>query len=357
MKDALGIYGAPGASSNALLALQDEPRSIAPAGTSASDAVEKLVERLADYQQRPVAESTRKTYLASWAHFEDWCESHGRVALPADAETVAIYLDEHKALLKVATLQKRVVAISQVHQAHKLESPTAQGTLIRNVMTQIRRRHGIPQDQKTALLTEDLLAIISSLPRRDKGSRVGELTAQACRDRLILLLGFAGGFRRAELAALNTEDIRVSREGLEITVRRSKTDQQGRGMRKSVPKGTRGEMYCPVAALAAWRELSRIEAGPLFVRIDRHGNIRTGERLTDQSVAIVVKRWTEAIGLDAGQYAGHSLRAGLATSAALGGATETAIMGATGHKTPEMVRRYIRSANQWKNNPATIAGL
>jgi integrase len=175
------------------------------------------------------------------------------------------------------------------------------------------------------------------------------------RDRAFLLLGFAGAFRRSELVSLDVADVETNREGIVVTLKRSKTDQEGQGRRVGIPYGSNA-VTCPVRALNEWLEASAITAGALFRSVNRHGQLRS-ERLSDKAVALVVKRSAEAAGLDASQYAGHSLRSGLATSAAQAGVSERAIMAQTGHKSLNMVRRYIREGSLFRENAAAKIGL
>jgi integrase len=172
------------------------------------------------------------------------------------------------------------------------------------------------------------------------------------REQALLLVGFAGAFRRSELAALDWEDVEERPEGLVVTIRRSKTDAEGQGRKVGIP---RGREVCPVAALAAWREESGGGSGPVFRRVDRHSRLL--ERMSGQAVAFVVKRWAAVIGRDATEFSGHSLRAGLATSAALAGKSERAIMNQTGHRSVTMVRRYIRDGSLFRDNAAEGIGL
>jgi integrase len=175
------------------------------------------------------------------------------------------------------------------------------------------------------------------------------------RDRALLLLGFAGAFRRSELVSLDTGDVASAADGLVITLRRSKTDQEGQGRQVGLPFGS-NPRTCPVRALRDWFTAAAIADGPIFRGVDRHGNIAV-TRLTDQSVALVVKRAAAAAGLDPADYAGHSLRSGLATAAAMAGVSERSIMAQTGHKSLPVVRRYIRSGGLFRRNAAAAVGL
>ena len=212
-------------------------------------------------------------------------------------------------------------------------------------MAGIRRRLGTAATAKRPVLVAELQAMVAALPDTLLGSR----------DRAILLLGFSGAFRRSELVSLNREDVLETAEGLVVTLRRSKTDQEAEGRKVAIPRG-REAGTCPVRALSAWLAASGIADGPLFRRVNRHGQMLP-QRLSGEAVAIVVKRWAAAAGLAPEEFAGHSLRAGLATAAAIAGKSERAIMSQTGHRSPMTVRRYIRDANLFRENAADGIGL
>jgi len=254
-------------------------------------------------------------------------------------------------VLKASTLQRRLSAISQAHQVAGLETPT-RNAMVMLVWAGIRRTHGSAQEGKAPALVEDLRTMVAAMAPRRRGQPWQLLEL---RDRALLLLGFAGAFRRSELVALDVEDLAFSRAGLAVHLRRSKTDQEGEGRRIGIPRGQQPET-CPVAALQAYLKAADIETGAVF-RGTNHGRIQQS-RLSDQSVALVVKRRAEAVGLDPEQLAGHSLRAGLATSAAAAGASERSIMAQTGHRSVTMVRRYIREGELFHpGNAASVAGL
>ena len=213
----------------------------------------------------------------------------------------------------------------------------------------IRRTHGTAQEGKAPALVDDVRAMVTAMaPRRGRSWRLLEL-----RDRALLLVGFAGAFRRSELVGLDVEDLAFSRAGVAVHLRRSKTDQEGQGRKIGIPRGQIDT--CPMAALQAWLRASGIEAGPLFRGVTRHGHLQG--RLSGYAVALVVKRRAAAIGLNQERFAGHSLRAGLATSAAAAGASERAIMAQTGHRSVLMVRRYIRDGELFRDNAAAAVGL
>jgi len=219
-------------------------------------------------------------------------------------------------------------------------------------------------DTKHPIITENLLGIKrvkGSIQRGKKPILINHLKSivnvideQKCeeikklRDRSIILVGFGGGFRRTELISIDHEDLEFVSEGLKITIKRSKTDQFGEGMIKGLPYFS-NEIYCPVTSLKKWLEVSKIKSGPIFRRFSK-GSSLTEKRLTDQSVVLLMKEYLKLAGIENKNFAGHSLRAGFATVAAESGADERSIMAMTGHKTTQMVRRYIREANIFKNN-------
>jgi site-specific recombinase XerD len=301
-------------------------------------------ERARDYASDSVAANTRRAYRADWRDFSAWCARHGLSPLPASPETVAVYLADLAGFRKTSTIGRRLSAIAQAHTTAGYASPTAEAA-VRQVMSGIRRRHGTRQQGKEAALTADVRAMVGTLDGSVRGLR----------DRSLLLLGFAGAFRRSELVGLDVADATRSRDGLVVTVRRSKTDQEGAGREVGIPFGST-PATCPVRALEDWLAAAAITDGALFHPIDRHDNVRP-TRLTDQSVALVVKRAALAAGLDAALYAGHSLRSGLATAAAQAGVSERTIMEQTGHKSLPIVRRYIRRGSLFTENAAAKVGL
>lgn len=241
-------------------------------------------------------------------------------------------------------------AITEAHKATGLESPTHNAT-VRNTMKGIRRTKGVAPAQKTAALTADIRTMVDAAD----GGTIG------ARDRALILLGFAGAFRRSELVGLNVDDRVFGKDGLTVTLRRSKTDQSGAGRKIGIPYGSNPET-CPVRTMQAWIEQAAISggpgisAGPVFRSINRHGQVQPG-RLSGIDVARVVKKLAERAGLNAAKYAGHSLRAGHATSAAIAGASERSIMNQTGHRSVQMVRRYIRDGSLFRENSAGKLGL
>jgi integrase len=292
------------------------------------------------------AESTRRAYRSDWRHFETWCQSRGLEFLPARPETVTLYVTALAADHKPATLTRKLTSITKAHQAAGLPSPaTMQHAVVSEAMKGIRRALGTAQPGKEPLLTADLVSMLEGL---DDG-------LLGLRDRALLLVGFAGGFRRSELANLNAGDITETEDGLVIRVRRSKTDPEGKGATVALPHGS-AAATCPVRSFRAWIAAAAITTGPVFRAVDRHGRVAPG-RLDPGSIARVVKRAAGTAGLDPAVYAGHSLRAGFATQAFLNGVAEVSIMRQTRHKSLNTLRKYIRDRSLFRDNPAAKLGL
>jgi site-specific recombinase XerD len=304
----------------------------------------EIADRAMKFVQQSKAENTIRAYRCDWAHFESWCKGHGQASLPGTPETVALYVTDLSYTHKTSTITRRISAISQAHQTAGVETPT-KSSQVRLVLAGIRRTKGTAQTAKTPVLVEDLRRMLAGLP----GNLLG------VRDRVLLLIGFCGAFRRSELVALDVGDAAVTREGLVVTIRRSKTDQEGEGRKIGIPYASHLET-CPVRSLQDWLEKSGITQGPLFRPIDRFGRMAS-IRLSDAAVAEIVKRYAVAVGLDASEFAGHSLRSGLATSAAMAGASERSIMNQTGHRSVNMVRRYIKDGSLFRENAAAVLGL
>lgn len=306
--------------------------------------LQDLRDQAEGFAELSTAESTRRAYDADLRHFREWCRAHGVVALPALPATVALYLTELAGRYKVATIARRIAAIGQGHRKAGLLSPFTHPRVV-EVWEGIRRTLGVAQGRKDALLTADLRRMLEPLTD----------TTIDVRDRALLLLGFAGAFRRSELVSFDVDDVRLVDNGLEVTLRRSKTDQEGEGRLIGVPYGS-NPVTCPVRAMRAWLDRSGILDGPLFRAVDRGGNLGL-TRLTAAAVALIVKRHARRIGLDPARFAGHSLRAGFATSAALAGVDALEISRQTGHKSLSMVQRYTRPATIWQMNAAQRVGL
>ncbi|MCF6291825.1 MAG: site-specific integrase [Robiginitomaculum sp.] len=286
-----------------------------------------------DYVQASISDNTRRAYLSDLAHFLAWGGS-----IPAKDITVAEYLADHAETLAMSTLSRRVVSISKAHTSQGLPSPT-RSDLIKATLRGIKRTHGKPQRLSSPLLVEDINNIMATLGNRSKG----------CRDKALLLIGFAGGFRRSELVSLNVSDIETVCQGMVITITHSKTDQQSKGRKIGIPYA--GGRWCPVEALTDWLELAQIKDGAIFRPITRHGKI-TDQRLSSDAVSIIIKARVNAIGLNPANYSGHSLRAGLATNAAMAGVSSWKIRQQTGHASDAMLARYIRSGEMFIDNAA-----
>jgi integrase len=289
-------------------------------GTAAECADAELLKLLGASTTR----STKRSYESDLRHFAAWGGS-----LPAAPIDVARYLAVYAGQLSVATLARRLVAIGQAHTIRGLPNP-ASSDLVRRTMKGVRRTYGAPQRRVAAITTGDLLSMTSLL-----GNSLVEL-----RDCALLLIGFSGGFRRAELVAIDCGSVRRSLHGLVITIPRSKSDQEGRGREVVIPHGRR---VCPVEAFDAWLSASGITDGPVFRSILKGGLVGQ-RRLSPDAVARIVKYRAKAAGLDPTRYAGHSLRAGFVTSAAAAGMPTWRIKAQTGHATDAMVSRYIRQA-------------
>jgi len=308
------------------------------------EALRPVAEAARDYAAHAKAENTLRAYRGDWRDFEGWTTAHGLEALPATPETVALYAAALASRAKVATIRRRLATISGAHRAAGLESPTS-SPAVSAVLAGIRRDKGDAQTRKAPVVTGTLRRMAEALPAGLVGIR----------DRALLLVGFAGAFRRSELVGLRLEDVEFPLEGLVLTLRRSKTDQEGKGERVAIPHGANPET-CPVRALSAWIEAAGISEGPLFRSVTRHGRI-SPEALSPEAVAIVVKRSASRVGLDPATFSGHSLRAGFATAAAQAEVPEWRIARQTRHRSLVILGRYIREANLFRKNAAAAVGL
>ncbi|MBY6274119.1 MAG: integrase, partial [Bacillaceae bacterium] len=259
---------------------------------------QELARQARDYASRSRAPNTKRAYQNDWRDFTSWCEEQGLQPLPATPQTIALYLTARAETHRVSTLQRRLSAISQAHKAAGYPPISTRDEPLHSIWMGIKREKGTAQQGKAPVVTEELRAMVATLPDSLLGIR----------DRALLLLGFAGAFRRSELVNLDVTDVNMTRDGVIVTLRRSKTDQEGQGQKIGIPYGS-NPATCPVRALQAWLEASGITEGPLFRSIDRHGNLQPS-RLSDKAVALVVKRRAQAVGLDPSKYSGHSLRAG-----------------------------------------------
>ncbi len=313
--------------------------------------LEELERRAEVYFRSARAPNTVKAYAHDLSDFATWCnvDAGGLTPLPAAPRTVGLYVTDLAGRgLKAATIQRRLAAIAQLHQEAGLDDPT-KSKQARNTYRGIVREIGSFQEGKAPMLTPTVRRVLRAF-EREKGPA-------AARDRALLLLGLAGGYRVSELASLRTGDIELVDEGAILLLRSSKTDQAGGGFYKGIPHGDHQET-CPVSHLRAWLELQPAspEDGPVFRGVDRHGNVSARPMAAD-SISRVVKKRAQKAGLDPSRYSGHSLRAGFVTAASEGGAHDKDIMRQTAHRSLATLHRYRRTVGLFKNNPASRLGL
>ena len=297
-----------------------------------------------------IAASWRHSAVCTWQSLLTVARDHGACVngclspWSSSAATIARYLSDEAGTFKPATLQRRLSSISQAHQMAGYASPTT-NVAVRTVWADTRRVHGTIQVGNAPAVVADIRAMVAALPARDSGVR----------DRALLLLGFAGAIRRSELVTLNVDDVVENRDGLVVTLRKSKTDQEGAGRAIGIPFGAK-PATCGVRAVRDWLAIRQDITPALFYAIDRHDRHQAA-RMCDRSVARIVKRSAVAAGLDAARYSGHSLRAGLATSAAAAGISERAITAQTGQRSMTILRRFIREGSLFRENAAAGIGL
>jgi len=275
------------------------------------------------------ASNTLRAYQADFRDFSNFCSQNGFKEMPANPKILSLYLTQLSSKSKYSTLKRRIASIGILHKLKGHYLDTKHPIIVENLMG-IKRKFGINQKGKKPLLINDLKLIINVLDNI-KGNINKRL-----RDKAILLIGFSGGFRRSELVNIDYEDLEFVNEGVKIFIKRSKTDQSGEGSIKAIPYFD-NEIYCPVKTLKNWLNEQKIKTGKIF-------------NVSDKTIALIIKKYSNLAGFDSNKYAGHSLRSGFATSAAEAGAEERSIMNMTGHKSTEMVRRYIKEANLFKNN-------
>ena len=293
-----------------------------------------------DLAKAEKAVSTRKAYATDFRIFKAWCDARAVPALPAAPETVASYLAAHASTSKASTLGRRVAAVRYAHKLAGLPLPTdAEG--VKATMRGIRRTYGSARLRKSPAVAGKMLGMVATAPDKLAGLR----------DSALLLIGFGGALRRSELVALDVADIAETETGLLVTIRGSKTDQERQGVTIAI---ARGDIACPVKALREWLDAAGIGAGPIFRPIDKAGTVRAS-RLTDRSVANIVKAYAERAGFDASMFSGHSLRAGFLTSAAGKGASIFKMMDVSRHKSVDTLRGYVRDAELFKDHAG--AGL
>ena len=271
------------------------------------------------------ANNTLRAYQSDFRDFSAFCAKNGFSSMPSQPKIIALYITHLSKSSKFSTLKRRIASISVLHKLKGHYLDTKHPIIMENLHG-IKRTLGSRQKSKKPILINDLKLIIKAIDE------------EKIRDKALILIGFSGGFRRSELVNIHYDDIEFVNEGVKILVKRSKTDQSGEGSIKAIPYFDNQE-FCPVVALKNYvnKKFSNTNEGKIF-------------NISDKSVALIVKRYAEKAGLDSSKYAGHSLRSGFATTAAEFGAEERNIMAMTGHKTTQMVRRYIQEANLFKNN-------
>jgi len=288
------------------------------------------------------ADNTIRAYKSDFNDFGLFCAQNGFKSLPSEPKIVSLYLTQLSTKnVKISTIKRRLVSIGVIHKLKGHYLDTKHPLIVENLMG-IKRRKGSIQNGKKPLLINNLKKIINVIDEQKKEK------IKILRDRTIILIGFSGGFRRNEIVSLDFDDLDFVEEGLKINIKRSKTDQFGAGSTKGLPYFENSQ-YCPVVSIKKWIEISKINSGALFRRFTKGSNL-SEKRLTDQTVALLIKEYLGLAGIDSTNYSGHSLRSGFATSAAEAGAEERTIMAMTGHKSTEMVRRYIKNADLFKNN-------
>jgi len=292
--------------------------------------------------QSSKAKNTIRAYKSDFNDFGLFCAQNGFKSLPSEAKIISLYLTQLSTKeVKISTIKRRLVSIGVIHRLKGHYLDTKHPLIVENLMG-IKRRKGSIQNGKKPLLINNLKRLINAIDHQKKEQ------IKIFRDRTIILIGFSGGFRRNEIVSLDYDDLDFVEEGLKINVKRSKTDQFGEGSIKGLPYFDNSQ-YCPVLSIKKWIEISKINSGALFRRFTKGSNL-SEKRLTDQTVALLIKEYLDLAGINSKNYSGHSLRSGFATTAAEAGAEERTIMAMTGHKSTEMVRRYIKDANLFKNN-------
>ena len=309
-----------------------------------------LLDGVEDYIDDSKANNTRKAYDRDWKSFIKFCKYTKSQYLPADYPTVSKYLVYCAKIqkLKVSTIERRLASIMFKHR-ESLHSIDRKHKLIKNVVEGIKRNYGTKQNSSQALLIEDLKRIIDKIDEDEKNSENKNISvARNYRDKSLILIGFLGGFRRSELINLSYEDIEMDLEGLKILIKKSKTDQRGTGSHtKGILKSSVGPKYCPVFNYKKWINISGISSGKIFRQIDRSNKIL--DKLSDKAVALILKWRAEKAGINNDKLAGHSMRSGIVTSLAKEGVNENEIKKITGHRSSQMVQRYIQNAEVFDN--------
>ena len=318
---------------------------ISPASNSPE--LERLIQAANRFIHSAKAPATLKAYRSDWRDFEAWCHQHRLTPLPATPETVALYIADRAATLQSGTIGRRLTSITKAHQAAGFsDSPAStRHMVVGETLKGIRRTIGTMQRGKDPLLTEDIRKIVVACPDSLLGLR----------DRSLTLVGFAGGFRRSELARIDFHELTFGKKGVIIHLPTSKTDQQGAGRRVGLPFGTHPET-CPVRALRRWLNAAAISHGPVFRSVNRHQQVSTRGLYRD-SIGPLLKRAAKRAGMKTRPLAGHSLRAGHVTQAAMNGVSEFLILKQTGHRAIATLLRYVRMGQIFTENAAAGLGI
>ena len=275
------------------------------------------------------AVNTLRAYQADFNDFTEFCTKNGLSSMPTEPKILSLYLTHLSSTSKFSTLKRRIASISVIHKIKGHYLDTKHPIIMENLHG-IKRVKGSNQKAKKPILINELKLVINAIDQSNQKDK------RKVRDKAIILIGFSGGFRRSELVNFEYHDVEFLNEGVKIFIKRSKTDQSGEGMTKAIPY-FENKLFCPVIYLKNWIDSAKIKSGRVF-------------DISDKSVALIIKKYTSLCGLDSNRYSGHSLRSGFATATAESGAEERNIMAMTGHKTTQMVRRYIHEANLFKNN-------
>jgi len=281
--------------------------------------------------------NTIRAYKSDFKDFSNFCKKNNFKSLPADPKIVSFYITHLSSISKVSTLKRRLASISVVHKIKGFYIDIKHPLIIENFMG-IQRKLGVFQKSKKPILINELKEIIKTIESTEKNE------IKKIRNKALILVGFAGGFRRSELVNIKLDDLEFTKEGLKIFIQRSKTDQSGEGMTKAIPY-FKDKNFCPVVSIKNWIEIIKSKTNSLIFDI------------SDKMVAVLIKKYLQKAGFDNTKYSGHSLRSGFSTVAADHGADEKSIMNMTGHKSSTMVRRYIKETNLFKNNPLNKISL
>jgi len=305
-----------------------------------------LAKTAAGYFADQLAPSTRHLYAGDWQRFADWCAAYGMTALPADVGTVALYITAiAKQERSLSTIKHHLAAIKAKHEDAGYPSSPA-SPIIKRIIQGISRQHGRPARSAQALLPETLRQVVQAI---DETTLIGK------RDKALLLLGFAGAFRRSELVGLNMEDLQWYDAGVIVQLGHTKTDQHGQGRLVGIPRGAHPET-CPVLALETWLLAAHLDTGAIFRGMDGKDRL-ISPRLSGRAVSLIIKRHLTAVGLDTTRYSGHSLRAGHCTAAVRAGVHAKLIMQQSGHRSHGMMLKYIRLGSIFSENSANAINV